>query len=166
MNYWKRPTPLNAERVAERIDEVSAIIRAELDKAQHPAEPVEMAASLSISEGLQARIDRVNKLLEARSSQAQQPGKVLTDDMIETAGAVERRMYLQETCSDKEAEIWSKGVMSGLRQARDNGYLSTGLTVEGVMDIAKEEVFEWWNGERVFRTRLTAAIQAKQNLKA
>ena len=65
----------------------------------------------------------------------------LTDDMIETAGAIEHRMYLQETCSDEqaeiEAEIWSKGVMSGLRQARDNGYLSTGLTVERVMEVVK-----------------------------
>lgn len=61
----------------------------------------------------------------------------LTDDMIETAGAIERRMYLQETCSDEQAEIeagiWSKGVMSGLRQARDNGYLApaAGLTMDG-----------------------------------
>ena len=36
------------------------------------------------------------------------------------------------------------------------------LTVEEVMDIAKEEVFEWWNGERVFHARLTAAIKAKR----
>ena len=39
---------------------------------------------------------------------------------------------------------------------------AAGLTVEEVMDIAKEEVFEWWNGERVFHARLTAAINAKQ----
>lgn len=51
----------------------SALAHLDRLEAQHPAEPVEMAASLSISEGLQARIDRVNRLLEARSSQAQQP---------------------------------------------------------------------------------------------
>ena len=64
---------------------------------------------------------------------AQQPKeKVLTNDMVDTVADLERKLHLRENCSEKEADIWARGVMSGMIQARDNGYLapSAGMTDE------------------------------------
>lgn len=50
--------------------------------------------------------------------------KVLTDDMVSTVANLEKSLYLRENGSEKEADIWARGVMSGMIQARDNGYLA------------------------------------------
>ena len=84
--------------------------------------------------------------------------KVFTDEEIER---IAQHVWTAQGWDGEVGCAEGNLLIAGLRYARDN-YLSTGLTVEEVMDIAKEEVFEWWNGERVFHARLTAAIKAKR----
>ena len=96
--------------------------------------------------------------------------KVLTDDMVNTVVNLEKKLHLRENGSDKEADIWARGVMSGMIQARDNGYLApaAGLTVEEFMDIHRKwlddvHCYEDWNTNAFtdLRALLTAAIEAK-----
>lgn len=98
--------------------------------------------------------------------------KVFTDEEIERVASMccpgETSQIMQASVPNgpiplSQGENIRRHIVMALRYARDNDYLApaAGLTVEEVMDIAKEEVFEWWNGERVFHARLTAAIKAK-----
>jgi hypothetical protein len=89
--------------------------------------------------------------------EAQQQPKRLTDGMIETVVNLERRLYLRESCSGTEADIYARGVRSGLTQARDNG-LCGGLSVEEVMEVVDSEVQHEPDRWRV-RARLTAKLR-------
>jgi len=94
--------------------------------------------------------------------------KVLTDDMMQTVADLERRLYVREHCSGREADIWARGVLSGMMQARDNGYIAPakvdvetvmGLHEEAIQAIAdSDEDMDWHDIDDLraeFRARLT-----------
>jgi hypothetical protein len=102
---------------------------------------------------------RYMPMSELDQLEAQQQPKRLTDGMIETVVNLERRLYLRESCSGTEADIYARGVRSGLTQARDNG-LCGGLSVEEVMEVVDSEVQHEPDRWRV-RARLTAKLQGQ-----
>lgn len=152
--------------------------RAELDKAQQPAEPVAWADPNNPCDTITAEIKkRANEAFSARYSirlythppLPQQPGKLLTDEECED--------IVHSYCEDEGGgDYWNgyaDGMMEGFRHVRDNGYLApaAGLTAEEAMEVLARYFFEvqqvaiGHKGSEIYddlRARLTAAIQAKR----
>lgn len=110
------------------------------------------ALELSRKVGVKMEWDDVRDRCEealAELDKAQQPGKLLTDDMVSTVANLEKSLHLRENGLEKEADIWARGVMSGMIQARDNGYLApaAGLTVEEVKRLLRDAVWRTGNGK-------------------
>lgn len=156
---------MNTEKIREALE--SGIIElglrktalAELDKAQQPAEPVawmvktrigvEWVTTLAITEtgARQMAIERYRNgsdvqhmepiPLYPHPPQAQQPGKVLTDEEIEHIADVEH-----VDSGNRMSGMWRDGFVEGLRHARDHygiGAPAAGLTDEEIERIARYE---------------------------
>ena len=90
----------------------------------------------------------LRKAALAELDKVQQPGKVLTDEVI-------------DKYAKRYVHPYSTEVARAMRYARDNygiGTHAAGLTVDEVMDVMNE-----WTGDKPdsFRSRLTAALEAK-----
>ena len=107
---------------------------------------------------LEARIDAIAEL-----DKAQQPGKALTDEEIERIARYEfRRVSDQDGLHDDNADK-RDAFADGLRYARDNygiGTPAAGLTVEEAMEAIEDDIGSE-GMTRLFRARLTAALEAK-----
>lgn len=180
----------NADR--SRLEEIREAL-AELDKAQPLAEPVawmvrtrigvEWVTTLGVTEtgARQIAIERCRNgsdvqnmdpiPIYAHPPQAQQPGKVLTDEEVE-------RVVLH-ICRERKvsyAGMFGEGVLTAIRYVRDNGYLApaAGLTVEEAVQIAVDARIEIdeiaWKSppisyEKEFRSILKRRLNEKLNTK-
>lgn len=156
--------------------EAARLLQAELDKAPKvlTEDSGDMAASLGISEGLQARIDFANRLLEARSSQSRQPSEVLAEPVAWIVVSSIRDIGIPTLAITKEAArqvaIERCYYLSDVQHSEPIPlYLApaAGLTVEGMIEVVDKwmrepnEDGDYFKRDNL-RARLTAAIQAKQ----
>ena len=147
-------------------------------------EIVRIAASLGISEGLQASIDHANRLLEARSSQSRQPSEVLAEPVAWIVVSSIRDIGIPTLAITKEAArqvaIERCYYLSDVQHSEPIPlYLApaAGLTVDEVIKCVDDEA--WTARDRIeddpmsgitdhitkmvssIHARLIAAIQAK-----
>ena len=166
--------------------EAARLLQAELDKAPKvlTEDSGDMAASLGISEGLQARIDFANRLLEARSSQSRQPSEVLAEPVAWIVVSSIRDIGIPTLAITKEAArqvaIERCYYLSDVQHSEPIPlYLApaAGLTVDEVIKCVDDEA--WTARDRIeddpmsgitdhitkmvssIHARLIAAIQAK-----
>lgn len=131
--------------------EAARLLKAELDVAPKvlTEDSGDMAASLGISEGLQARIDFANRLPEARSSQSRQPSEVLAEPVAWIVVSSIRDIGIPTLAITKEAArqvaIERCYYLSDVQHSEPIPlYLApaAGLTVERAMEVMARYFFE------------------------
>ena len=67
---------------------------------------------------------------------------LFSDDMIQTALNLERMFHMRENDSENEADIWSRGVASGIMQSRQRYESARAKDAELIQQLV-DEVSEW-----------------------